>query len=173
METSKESLSGLARQVFETLRHQGKRLVLAESCTGGLVASTLASIPGVSEVFCGSAVTYRNATKTQWLGVSREKLDDPEIGAVSEIVAAQMCTGVLAGTSEADIAAAITGHLGPDAPSELDGVVYIGTTTRGSENPSILRFQLSSESPAEGSLRAVRREEAAKILLEAVLKELV
>ncbi len=173
METSDASLTGLAQQVFDALRRHGKRLVLAESCTGGLVASTLTTIPGISEVFCGSAVTYRNETKAEWLSVSREKLDDPGIGAVSEIVAAQMCTGVLAGTPEADIAASITGHLGPDAPPHLDGVVFIGITKKGGATPSILFRQLSSQLPAEGSLRAARRKEAARILLEGVLEELL
>lgn len=113
------------------LKATGRRLVLAESCTGGLAAATLTRVPGISDVFCGSAVVYRNATKTAWLGVPAELLDDPAIGPVSSETAERMARGALDRTREADLAASITGHLGPDAPDGLDGVIFIGLAHRG------------------------------------------
>ena len=67
--------------------------MLAESCTGGLAAATLARIPRVSEALCGSAVVYQVETKAQWLQVSRDLLDHP--GPVSREVASAMATEVL------------------------------------------------------------------------------
>ena len=52
-------------------RRRANALVLAESCTGGLAAAALATIPGISRWFCGSAVTYRDQTKIDWLAVCR------------------------------------------------------------------------------------------------------
>ena len=98
-------------------------IVFAESCTAGLVAATLARIPGISLRLCGSAVVYQIETKARWLGISRELLADA--GAVSQRVAESMASGVLRTTPHAAFASAVTGHLGPDAPAGLDGVVYV------------------------------------------------
>jgi len=103
-------LEEAARQLAHRLAETRMRLVLAESCTGGLVAATLATIPGISQWFCGSAVTYRDQTKIDWLDVSATHL--VHLTAVSEEVAGEMATGVLQGTQEADLAVSITGHLG-------------------------------------------------------------
>ena len=78
------------RQLLNELIRLRKRIVFAESCTAGLLAATLGQIAGVSEVLCGSAVTYRNLTKANWLGIDPALLDNPHIGPVSEIVARQM-----------------------------------------------------------------------------------
>lgn len=129
-----DRLLSTAGTVAVRLRQTGRRLVLAESCTGGLAAATLTRIPGISDFFCGSAVVYRNATKTAWLGVPGGQLDDPAIGPVSPQTAEGMARGVLARTSEADLAAAVTGHLGPDAPDGLDGVIFVGVAERGRGN---------------------------------------
>ncbi len=66
----------LARDVLSLLERHHDRIVCAESCTAGLVSATLAAIPGASKFLCGSAVVYRNATKTNWLHVPAELLDD-------------------------------------------------------------------------------------------------
>lgn len=99
------------------------RVVFAESCTAGLVAATLARVPGISAHLCGSAVTYCETTKVAWLDVRPRDL--ARHSAVSPQVARQMALGVLAHTPEADWSAAVTGHLGPEAPAEQDGVIYI------------------------------------------------
>lgn len=112
----------LCRQLFERLQHRQHSIVFAESCTAGLIAGSMGRLPGVSEVLAGSAVVYQLATKTAWLDVSAAMLQTH--GAVSQAVSEQMSRGALKLTPHAHIAASITGHLGPDAPPELDGVAW-------------------------------------------------
>lgn len=121
------SLSDAARQLAEQLKATDRRIVFAESCTAGLVSAALAEVPGVSNWLCGSTVTYREQTKVQWLGVPAESIE--RYTAVSEDVTEAMARGVLGKTAEATIAVAVTGHLGPGAPPELDGVVFISVAT--------------------------------------------
>jgi PncC family amidohydrolase len=105
------------------LAESDRRLVLAESCTAGLVAASLGRVPGISRHLCGSLVTYREATKTSWLGIPPLVLQHHT--AASEAVTKLMATGALMATPEADLAAAVTGHLGPQAPPEQDGLIYV------------------------------------------------
>ena len=152
--------SNAASRLVKSLAQHDLRIVFAESCTGGLVSATLAEVPGVSEWLCGSAVTYRERTKTAWLDVSTEDLANHS--AVSEPVAAQMAAGVLQRTPEADLAASITGHLGPGAPAEFDGVVFIGISRRAGDSieiVSVTRHQLGGKSRVE------RQREAANFVL--------
>lgn len=168
---SDDRLLRTAAMVSVRLRQAGRRLVLAESCTGGLAAATLTRIPGISEFFCGSAVVYRNATKSAWLGVPAEELDDPTIGAVSPRTAEGMARGVLARTSEADLAAAVTGHLGPDAPDGLDGVIFVGVAHRREEQAvetDVRRHVLERVGQTPEDVRQERQRAAAQYLLGAV-----
>src|SRR6056297_1528483 len=122
------TLHDAAKSLVERLQSHARRLVLAESCTGGLVAASLAAVPGVSQWFCGSAVTYREATKQAWLGIDPETIRAET--AVSETVTRAMAHAALRRTAEADFAAAVTGHLGPDAPESLDGVLFVAFARR-------------------------------------------
>ena len=70
-----------ARKVLDANRARGKRIVVAESCTGGLVASALTEFPGSSDVFDGGFITYSNETKMGLLGVSGDVIET--FGAVS------------------------------------------------------------------------------------------
>lgn len=121
-----------AEECVALLAKSRRRLVLAESCTCGQVAAKLGEVPGVSNVFCGSMVTYRDATKSAWLGVSSGLIQQQT--SVSSAVAAAMATGALTKTPEADLAISVTGHLGPGSPALLDGVVYLGVAWRGAES---------------------------------------
>jgi nicotinamide-nucleotide amidase len=150
-----------AEQLVRLLEQNGQKLVLAESCTGGLIAAELAKVPGVSNWLCGSAVTYRRETKTAWLDVDSAVIQRQT--AVCTEVAGQMVHGVLRITPEADIAAAITGHLGPDAPADFDGVVFIAIALRRETNPTISRHQLMS------AARIDRQSEAAKLVLQQLI----
>lgn len=123
-----KDLVKLAAEVQVLLIKHDKKLVLAESCTGGMAAAALCSLPGISANFCGSSVVYRDETKANWLGISRKILEDET--AVSDTVAQAMAAHLLRHTPEADIAAAVTGYLGPDAPEHLDGVVIGATAVR-------------------------------------------
>ena len=137
-----QPLAALIQEVATRLQESNRRVVFAESCTGGLVSASLARVPGISEFHCGSAVVYRLDTKTQWLGVPEALLLDP--GPVSEVVAREMALGVLARTPEADFAASITGHLGPNAPDAQDGLVFIGIARRSAEptrEPTVVLFE--------------------------------
>ncbi|MGI8982455.1 MAG: CinA family protein [Pirellulaceae bacterium] len=122
------SLPAIVRRVAELLKQKDLKVVFAESCTGGLVAGALTRIPGISDYHCGGVVVYRNATKEAYLGIPARLLKNP--GPVSEVVAREMAIRVLKRTPEADLSAAVTGHLGPGAPPELDGVVYIAIALR-------------------------------------------
>lgn len=116
-----------ARIVAERLIAADQRIALAESCTSGLMAATIGSIPGVSAAFCGSSVTYRDATKRDWLGIEEKQLD--EFTAVSQSVTRQMALSLLTRTVEADWSLAITGHLGPGAPTSMDGQVHVAVAS--------------------------------------------
>jgi nicotinamide-nucleotide amidase len=152
----------VAQQLVSRLQATGRRLVLAESCTGGLVAATLTSVPGVSEWWCGSAVTYREDTKVRWLGVSSDSIQ--QMTAVSEPVARQMAVGVLEQTPEADLSAAITGHLGPDSPQGQDGLVFIAIASR--DRCEVSRHVLQQIG------RLPRQQEAAQLVLTVLIESM-
>lgn len=116
------------RRVAALLKQQSLKVVFAESCTAGLVAASLARVPGISDFHCGGMVVYRNETKQAYLGIPAKLLKNP--GPVSEVVARQMALRVLKLTPEAHISAAVTGHLGPGAPADLDGVAFIAIARR-------------------------------------------
>ena len=114
-------------RLVELLIRKKLTLSLAESCTGGKVASMMTDIPGASEFFLGSAVTYSNASKEKLLNVSHTTII--ENGAVSLETAEGMAKGAreLFGT---DIAAAATGIAGPGGGTDLKpiGTVFIAVT---------------------------------------------
>jgi nicotinamide-nucleotide amidase len=121
-------MASAAHRVARLLVKSGRKVVFAESCTGGLASATLAKIPGISDHHCGGVVVYRNQTKTAYLGIPAALLDD--VGPVSREVAELMALRILEKTPEADVAASVTGHLGPHAPAKLDGRVYVGIARR-------------------------------------------
>jgi nicotinamide-nucleotide amidase len=116
-----ETLEGV---VGDLLRRRGKSLAVAESCTGGLIGSRITDVPGSSDYFLGSLVTYSNDAKANLLGVSRALLQ--EKGAVSEEVARAMAEGVRKRLS-ADMGLGVTGIAGPTGgtPEKPVGLVYI------------------------------------------------
>lgn len=159
--------TSLAQRLAQRLAERRCRIVFAESCTAGLIAATLAAVPGISRWLCGSAVTYREATKQTWLGVSEQTL--AQFTAVSAQVAQQMAWGVLEKTPEADLAVSITGHLGPGAPASLDGIAFVGWCFRPATSPAAVtveRLQLAAASRGE------RQRDAAKAALQIALDAL-
>lgn len=112
-------------RIGDALRAADATIAVAESCTGGLIGSLLTDVPGSSDYFDRSVVTYSYDAKLAELAVSREALDDH--GAVSAPVARQMAAGVrdTAGTTWG---VATTGIAGPTGGTEEDpvGTVYVG-----------------------------------------------
>lgn len=161
------TISDECRNIAKLLKTQDRKLVLAESCTAGFVAASLGKLPGISRHLCGSLVTYRDETKANWLKVSAAALADP--GPVSEMVARLMAEGALAVTPEADLSASVTGHLGPRAPSGLDGLVFIGVAQRSADriNVKVTRLQLESRS------RSQRQREATMLVLTSIRQMLL
>jgi nicotinamide-nucleotide amidase len=96
--------------VVKLLAQKKKTLALAESCTGGLVASRITDVPGASEIFLGGVVSYANSAKERFLGVRAETLR--QHGAVSEAVAREMALGAREKFGS-DFAVAVTGIAGP------------------------------------------------------------
>jgi nicotinamide-nucleotide amidase len=114
----------------------GRRLGLAESCSGGLLAARVTDLPGASAYMAGSVVAYSNGAKAELLGV------DPGLiaakGAVSLEVAEAMALGALA-RFEADVAVAITGIAGPDGGSEEKPVGYVCFNARLADGTAMAR----------------------------------
>ena len=110
--------AGLDRRINEGMGRicaRGYRLVTAESCTGGLIASVLTDVPGCAHVFERGFVVYSPEAKREILGISQLLLDGP--GPVSEPVARAMAEGALA-RSIAGMAIAVTGFAGPGGPGD-------------------------------------------------------
>jgi nicotinamide-nucleotide amidase len=128
IQLSSNSTASRARRVAELLAATGHKIVFAESCTGGLVSGALTQIPGISKQHCGGVVVYRNETKMAYLSIPGAMLRKP--GPVSSQVAELMASRVLEKTPEADLAMSVTGHLGPDAPAQQDGHVYVAVAWR-------------------------------------------
>ncbi len=122
----------LARRVVEENRAAGRRIALAESCTGGLVAAALTEIPGSSAVLDRGFVTYSNEAKRETLGVSNDVIE--AFGAVSIACVYAMAQGALE-NSDADVAVAISGIAGPDGgtPQKPVGTVVFARALRNSE----------------------------------------
>lgn len=111
----------LVRILFE----RALKITTAESCTGGMIASTLVNVAGVSDVFESGYITYSEEAKMHVLGVKQETLDKYTV--YSEEVAREMAEGA-ARAAGADAALSVTGIAGPDGgtPDIPVGLCYIG-----------------------------------------------
>ena len=150
----------IERVILDICRGQGWTIGTAESCTGGLVAARLTSVPGSSDVFVGGLVTYANATKMALLDVPEELLELH--GAVSPQVADAMVRGARA-RLRSDIAVAVTGIAGPGggSPAKPVGLVHLAAA-----GPSA---SLTRELHATGEREAIRTQ-AATAALELLLQ---
>lgn len=115
----------LARQLVEACTDRRVTLATAESLTGGLIAATIADIPGASAVLKGGAVTYCDEIKHRVLHVSSDTLESQS--AVSFACAREMATGARS-LYDSDIAVSATGYAGPGGgtPRDPAGTFYIG-----------------------------------------------
>lgn len=119
----------LEQVVVRTLRERRLSVATAESCTGGMLASRITSVPGSSAVFPGGVVTYSNRIKNEILGVSEDIL--AQVGAVSREVAEAMAKAVRE-RFHVDYGIGITGIAGPEGgtPDKPVGLVWIAIAER-------------------------------------------
>ncbi|HET9355572.1 MAG TPA: CinA family protein [Sphingomicrobium sp.] len=123
-----DELTAKAKEVVDANRAAGRRIAVAESCTGGLVSAAITEVPGASDVFEAGFVTYSNQAKINRLQVNQDVIDT--FGAVSVATAWAMAQGAL-NASGADVAVAITGIAGPDggSPGKPVGMVVFARAT--------------------------------------------
>ncbi|MDD3343230.1 MAG: CinA family protein [Sulfurospirillaceae bacterium] len=118
--------------IAEHLEAHHMTLSIAESCTGGLIASMFTKHAGISSVFNGGLVTYSNPIKESWLGVSSDTLE--HFGAVSELCVREMLEGIL-NASLSDFALATSGIAGPSGGSveKPIGTIFVGARQKNGE----------------------------------------
>ena len=150
----------LEKKIGKILQERSLTLGLAESCTGGLVASRITDVPGSSAYFTAGLVTYSNKAKSKFLSVPDGVI--ARHGAVSNIVAERMAKGVRAAAG-VDVGLSITGIAGPagGSPEKPVGTVFMALATR--KEVFVRKFYFS------GNRREVRKrssEEALIILLD-------
>ncbi|MEZ3159801.1 CinA family protein [Microbacterium sp. BWT-B31] len=150
----------VAAAVLAALAHRGWTVAVAESLTGGLVASSLIDVPGASASVRGGVVAYATEVKRLVLGVDAELL--AARGAVDGEVALQMAEGVRS-LLRADVGVATTGVAGPEPQDgQPVGTVWIGVATPAGATAN--QFLL------EGDRAAIRRECAERALAECLLR---
>ena len=145
-------LVDLARRVIEANRAAGRRIAVAESCTGGLVAAALTEIAGSSDVFEAGFVTYSNEAKTKLLHVSGDVLET--FGSVSIAAAWAMAQGALA-ASGADAAVALTGIAGPAGGSDRKpvGTVVFARAEKDADPTEIIADTMKFDDNGRGGVR--------------------
>lgn len=153
-----------ARRVIAANLAAGRRLAIAESCTGGLVSAALTSIAGSSSVFEAGYVTYSNEAKMDMLQVDSNILET--FGAVSIATAWAMAQGALT-RSNADVAVAITGIAGPDGGSEQKpvGTVVFARALKGADPEDVIADTRQFGNIGRGAIRL----QAALVALELLM----
>lgn len=142
-------INGINAELAVLLLKKGLYISSAESCTGGLFSAYLTAVPGASEVFKESIVTYSNEAKMRELGVKAETLSS--VGAVSAETAKEMAQGIRRHTG-ADIGVGITGIAGPGGGTAEKpvGTVYICVSSDLYEKTELLK---SNSTDREGIRR--------------------
>lgn len=145
LKKTSEQLETQAERVLRRLNEADLTVATAESCTGGLLASLLTDIEGLSRAFERGFVVYSEKAKCELLGLTQETIDC--CGAVSAITAEGMARGAL-DHSHADVAVAITGFAGPAGPDDEEGLVFLAAMRRGGQ--PVIREEHLGEIGREG-----------------------
>ena len=130
----------LARLLINKCKAKNYKLSIAESCTGGLISSVITSVPGSSDIFDCSFITYSNRSKKKFLNVSENNLN--LFGAVSKEVVIDMINGLKKNT-DSDVLLAISGVAGPGGGTinKPEGLVWISYALKNNiVNTSKLEF---------------------------------
>lgn len=144
---------------------RGISIGCAESCTGGMVASSITGTPGSSAVFMGGIVSYAIAVKQSVLGVEDWIFEDESLGAVSAPCAEQMSSGACRALG-CDAAVSTTGIAGPTGaePGKPVGTVWFGVSAGSTCKSEVVRF--------DGDRESVRKQatlHAIQLLREAIV----
>lgn len=147
--------------IIDSLTKKGLSVATAESCTGGLIASSIVDVPGASDCFNEGYVTYSNEAKMKNLGVRDETL--MAYGAVSEQTAKEMALGVRK-RAKADFGISSTGIAGPGggSPKKPVGLVYIACAY-GDNSCTVKELHLKGD---RSQVRAQAAKEALQLLSE-------
>jgi len=131
--------NSLESQVGQFLHERGLKLVVAESCTGGLLGSRITDVSGSSEYFLGGVVAYAYEAKVDLLGVSWDTLNTK--GAVSRETVLEMARGIR-NLMKADIAVSVSGIAGPGGgtPEKPVGTTWIGLVAEDGEWAKVFQF---------------------------------
>ncbi len=150
--------------IIDQLSKEGLSVATAESCTGGMIASTIVNIPGASDCFNEGYITYSNEAKMKNLGVHDETLS--VFGAVSQETATEMAKGVRKKAS-ADFGISSTGIAGPGggSPKKPVGLVYIGCAF-GDDKCIVKELRLKG---SRSEVRAQATEQALYLLEECLM----
>lgn len=152
------SLFKLAHQIIELLKERKETLSVVESCTGGLISSSITDISGASKVFVGGVIVYATEMKRKMLGIPPEIFN---YGVISQEMAKAMALSVKNFTGS-DYSIAITGNLGPDTmEGKPRGLIYIAVATP--EKVYVKELNLKGD---RFSNKREATEEALKLLLE-------
>ncbi len=132
MEPSTSSVESLEAQIGPLIRDLGLKLVTAESCTGGLIASRITNVPGSSDYFLGGIVAYAYEAKVALLNVSWDTLK--AYGAVSQETVLEMARGARRALG-ADLAISVSGIAGPGGglPDKPVGTTWFGLSAVNGE----------------------------------------
>ena len=148
-------LGCLDKALVETLKNKSLTITTAESCTGGMVASSIVNISGASDIFKEGYITYSNEAKERILGVKHETLE--KYKAVSAETAAVRI-------SKADISVSVTGVAGPSREDDKPvGLVYIGCCYKGETH--VKECDLSGD---RHTIRCQSTKEALKFVLDII-----
>ncbi|MFD0711344.1 competence/damage-inducible protein A [Paenibacillus sp. GCM10027626] len=155
----------LEEAVVRLLRAKGLKMSTAESCTGGLLAELITTVPGSSGEFKGAVVTYTNEMKHELLGIPLSQLEGADApGAISESTAALMAERVRE-RAKSDYGISLTGVAGPaESEGKPVGLVYCGIARNGRPT-AVYTMQLSGS-------RSIIRQRAAKAALYRLWQEL-
>ncbi|WP_346858436.1 competence/damage-inducible protein A [uncultured Draconibacterium sp.] len=148
------------------LTRQGKKLAVAESCTGGYISHLITSVAGSSEYYNGSVTAYSNQIKESVLGVSKESLE--KFGAVSEQVATEMVQGVKR-VMNADYAIATTGIAGPTGGTEDKPVGTVWIAVSGPNRTRVKKYTFVGDHRERNIVRSSQT--ALQILRRMVLED--
>ena len=156
----------LEEVVVRLLAQRKQTLAVAESCTGGALASRITDVPGASAVFLAGFVTYANEAKAEMLRVTRTTISTQ--GAVSEAVARQMAEGAIA-RANSHYALATTGIAGPSGGSDEKpvGTVFIAVASASGET-QVHRRRFQTD---RSSFKQLVTETALELLRERLVAE--